>query len=509
MAEFFGDIERALADLYPYRWPLTFGFLLVATAVAAYGYRKGWHLLVWQHRRAVVIVGTPALAAVVVAGWYLGSPLFTSKTVIEEFPFSVNAEVPFGMTQTAAEETMEAMAKFSQNISEAMPVSMVTQRTAAVKIKSGSFRDTDGFHKGSGQAIIYRSPDGSHLLRLENLKVTNGPDLHVILTPHSGPDRRPEVKADGYADLGKLKGNKGDQNYPIPGDVDVDAQRSVVIYCEPFSVVFSVAMLKDEEVFAFAADAEVPPDMTRAGVERIMAGMAKLDQEVSEAMSDAMPAEMAGDVMAKAGMALTKGGMAMVRLGMEASDDPIVNQGVVAMEEGVAMMQETMEKSAMPTVEESMTVIKEGTEKSDEAMVKKGSEMMGQVMEEAADTMKAQPAAVRLKVGNLRDADSFHRGSGEATIYRGPDGSLLLRLENLNVTNGPALHVILTPHEDPKRDGDVKTTGYIDLGKLKGNKGNQNYPIPEGVDINAQRTLVIYCVPFKVVFSTAPLQDVS
>ena len=68
MTEFFGDLERVFADLYPYRWPLTFGILLVVTAVVAYGYRKGLHLVVWQHRVAVSIVGTPALAAVVVAG---------------------------------------------------------------------------------------------------------------------------------------------------------------------------------------------------------------------------------------------------------------------------------------------------------------------------------------------------------------------------------------------------------------------------------------------------------
>ena len=56
-----------------------------------------------------------------------------------------------------------------------------------------------------------------------------------------------------------------------------------------------------------------------------------------------------------------------------------------------------------------------------------------------------QASVVKLKTGNFRDADSFHRGSGQATIYRGPDGSRVLRLENLDVTNGPDLHVIITP----------------------------------------------------------------
>ena len=105
------------------------------------------------------------------------------------------------------------------------------------------------------------------------------------------------------------------------------------------------------------------------------------------------------------------------------------------------------------------------------------------------------------------DQDSIHKGSGTAIIYRGPDGSLLLRLENFSVTNGPDLHVYLSPHPNPGRGGQVRTAGYVDLGELKGNRGNQNYPIPAGVDIDIQQSVVIYCVPFSVVFSVAMLQD--
>ena len=114
---------------------------------------------------------------------------------------------------------------------------------------------------------------------------------------------------------------------------------------------------------------------------------------------------------------------------------------------------------------------------------------------------------MRLKVGEFMDADSIHKGSGTATIYRGPDGSLLLRLENFSVTNGPDLHVYLSPHRNPNRGGQVRTAGYVDLGELKGNRGNQNYPIPAGVDIGIQQSVVIYCVPFSVVFSVAMLED--
>ena len=113
-----------------------------------------------------------------------------------------------------------------------------------LKLKEGSFRDADRAHRGSGQATIFQGPDGSFLLRLENFNVTNGPDLRVLLSPHPNPDSRAEVKTSGYVEIGKLKGNKGNQNYPIPDTVDVSAIESVIIYCKPFKVIFSVASLK-------------------------------------------------------------------------------------------------------------------------------------------------------------------------------------------------------------------------------------------------------------------------
>ena len=502
MEEFFGDLERFFAQLYPYRWALTIGALIVVTAIFIYGYRKGWHLLVWRHRLPVAIIGAPVLAIFLVAGWWLGSPLFTSKTVIEEFPFAFNAEVPAGITRDAVEQTMASMSRFNQRFSEAMPNSMGPGGAAAAKIKSGSFRDADNFHKGSGQATIYRSQDGSHLLRLENLNVTNGPDLHVILTPDPSPDSRGDVKAAGYVDLGKLKGNKGDQNYHIPSGVDINAQGSVVIYCQPFHVIFSVATLQQEE-FPLAANAEVPPTMTRARVEQIMVGMAGMDLEFSEPMSDAMSTNRPNDAMTDAGMAMMKGGKAMVQGGMLASNHSIVSEGMALVREGAGMAnQANMASVAMETMES-------GIQQSDNAMTEKGMAMLEGVMEMPAGASAGGTTAVKLKVGNLRDADRFHKGSGQATIYRGPDGSHLLRLEGLNVTNGPDLHVLLSPHQGPKNRNDVTTAGYVDLGKLKGNKGDQNYPIPPDVDISIQGSLIIYCAPFHVVFSVAPLEDVG
>ena len=124
-----------------------------------------------------------------------------------------------------------------------MPTPTATTAPMPVALQTGSLRDADSFHKGSGNATIYELPDGSRFLRLEEIDVTNGPDLHVLLSAHPNPDSRNEVKDLGYVDLGKLKGNIGNQNYEIPAELDVAAYSSVVIYCQPFHVIFSVAPL--------------------------------------------------------------------------------------------------------------------------------------------------------------------------------------------------------------------------------------------------------------------------
>jgi len=130
---------------------------------------------------------------------------------------------------------MEIAAKMNTTSDDSMTSSMAPPDT--VVVSTGEFEDEDFIHKGSGQATIYRLGNGSHVLRLEDLNVTNGPDLHVLLL--KDPEGRD--KSQGYLDLGGLKGNRGNQNYGIPDDEDVTEYRSAMIYCQPFHVVFSIA----------------------------------------------------------------------------------------------------------------------------------------------------------------------------------------------------------------------------------------------------------------------------
>src|SRR3954452_25024136 len=58
-------------------------------------------------------------------------------------------------------------------------------------------------------------------------------------------ERLPPLEADvrHVVDLGALKGNQGDQQYNIPGRVDLERYSTAVIWCRAFSVLFARAPL--------------------------------------------------------------------------------------------------------------------------------------------------------------------------------------------------------------------------------------------------------------------------
>ena len=105
---------------------------------------------------------------------------------------------------------------------------------------TGSFIDIDPVHGADGSATVYALPEGNRVLRFEDFRSKNGPDLHVYLSTEV-PASTFAGLGDNEVHLGALKGNVGNQNYEIPADVDLSLYKSVVIYCVPFHVVFSSA----------------------------------------------------------------------------------------------------------------------------------------------------------------------------------------------------------------------------------------------------------------------------
>lgn len=123
----------------------------------------------------------------------------------------------------------------------------------------------------------------------------------------------------------------------------------------------------------------------------------------------------------------------------------------------------------------------------------------------AREEARAEPSdPVRVSAGRFHDVE--YSGTGDAIVYRLEDGSHVLRLENLNVENGPDLHVYAVADPDAFDAGTVLEAGFVDAGPLKGNQGNQTYPLPDGFDPEVHRAVTVWCVPFRANFVTAPLR---
>ncbi len=120
-------------------------------------------------------------------------------------------------------------------------------------------------------------------------------------------------------------------------------------------------------------------------------------------------------------------------------------------------------------------------------------------VDEAMDDM-AEPAEL-VRVDFI---DRSHGTVGVAKVLSDGTGRRVLRFEDFETSNGPDLDVYLSsaPVDAPPRDFD---DDFVSLGDLKGNVGNQNYEIPESVDLDRYSTVVIWCVRFDVVFGVADL----
>ena len=105
----------------------------------------------------------------------------------------------------------------------------------------------------------------------------------------------------------------------------------------------------------------------------------------------------------------------------------------------------------------------------------------------------------------------FHSGAhetkGMAAVFQLADGKKTLRLTNFATSNGPDVHVYLVAAQDAKDNDTVTKAGFVDLGTLKGNIGDQNYELPANADLAKYRAVTIWCKRFSVNFGTAPLNS--
>ena len=185
---------------------------------------RGWLV---SHPWGLVPVGTLVVVGAATA-WYLGSPLFVRTTLVEAPPRALNLPG-------------DAIGARSQPPSLDAPTATSAAPQGVQILGQGSFFDRDQLHRGAGQAILARGPDGGRFLRFDDFSVTNGPDLHVLLSTTERPTTHDEVYNGVY--VGKLKAPQGAFHYELPPETDLNGIRSVVIYCVPFRVIFSSAPL--------------------------------------------------------------------------------------------------------------------------------------------------------------------------------------------------------------------------------------------------------------------------
>jgi electron transfer DM13 len=194
-----------------------------------------------------------AIAVIIgVTVFYLASPLFISTEIDEPLP--EGAEIPPQSSNQfqdfmamSEEERIEAgnqmneqeknqimleFAGMNTSIDESMSQGSETNDS----LLTGSFIGVgDGIHDAQGIAKVIPVESGGNVLRLEDLVVTNGPDLYVYLST--------DKSASDFVNLGRLKANIGNQNYPIPAGTDMTKYDTVLIWCKAFSVLFGSADL--------------------------------------------------------------------------------------------------------------------------------------------------------------------------------------------------------------------------------------------------------------------------
>jgi hypothetical protein len=95
-----------------------------------------------------------------------------------------------------------------------------------------------------------------------------------------------------------------------------------------------------------------------------------------------------------------------------------------------------------------------------------------------------------------------HEGTGDVGVFRLDDGSHVLRLEHLDIQNGPDLHLYVVPGADQTSPGE----GSLYLGALRGNVGDLTYELPtEFIPTPGSWTVLVWCEAFDVEFVAATL----
>ena len=113
-----------------------------------------------------------------------------------------------------------------------------------------------------------------------------------------------------------------------------------------------------------------------------------------------------------------------------------------------------------------------------------------------ADSMPEEVVAETEKRGII--GTKGHPASGTVKVIEA-SGETIIRYENFETINGPNLHVYLAKDLDAKE--------FVDLGSIRGTRGEINYTVPDGIDLNEYKYVMYWCVPFGVLFNYADISS--
>lgn len=117
------------------------------------------------------------------------------------------------------------------------------------------------------------------------------------------------------------------------------------------------------------------------------------------------------------------------------------------------------------------------------------------------ESVTTTPALQTVYQGKFTGFDAVHHGTGTASVIKTGDKTYVRFEEDFVVGNGPDLFV-----------GFGKDGAYIkgsEVGALKGDKGSQNYELPEGFDSGKYNEVWVWCRAFNVPFAKASLEKLA
>lgn len=208
-------------------------------------------ILVWSallRRVAVpaVLRSVLVLVPIAVVGVLWIRPYFTDTRVDEQLPVAAAAAPGIAASEERAPRPDPASTAITGSSTPSPDRSMSTSMAAPlepaaspspspsepVAVTRGEFVGLDG-HRADGTAAIYRLPNESLVVRLEDVDLQNVPEAYVHLVPRADATR----PGNRSVQLGPLEGNVGSSNYPVPTDADIDVDRrwTVLVWCRPFA----------------------------------------------------------------------------------------------------------------------------------------------------------------------------------------------------------------------------------------------------------------------------------